>query len=219
MSGSAYATALDLAVGALLLFAVLGVWRRQLAALVRLLAWQGAAVAAIPVTLGLHTGDPALVGVGGAVFALRAGVLPLLVGRLLPGEKPPRESEPLVNTSASLLAAVAMAGLAYVVTRPLVELDDTVATQASPAAVAVVLIGVLILVTRRRALSQIVGFLVLDSGIAALAFLTTAGFPLIVELGASIDVLLAVLILQVLTGRMRVKFGGTDLDELRELRD
>jgi hydrogenase-4 component E len=59
----------------------------------------------------------------------------------------------------------------------------------------------------------------LDNGIAALAFLTTAGVPLIVEFGASLDILLAVLVLQILSGRMRVKFGGTDLDELRELRD
>ena len=86
-------------------------------------------------------------------------------------------------------------------------------------AIAVVLTGLFILVTRRRALTQVIGFVVLDNGIAALAFLITAGFPLIVELGASIDILLAVLILQVLTGRMRVKFGGTDLDQLRQLHD
>ena len=61
--------------------------------------------------------------------------------------------------------------------------------------------------------------MILDNGVAALAFLTTAGLPLIVEFGASTDVVLAVLILQVLTGRMRVKFGTTDVDELRELRD
>jgi hydrogenase-4 component E len=219
MTGSAYASALDFAVGALLLFAVLAVWRRQLASLVRLLAAQGAAVAAIAITLGVHHGDPSLTTVGIAVLCLRAGVLPWLVGRLVPGEKPPRESEPLLNTTASLLVAVTLTGLAYAVTKPLVTLDGSVATQASPAALAVVLIGLFIAVSRRRAISQIAGFLVLDNGIAALAFLTTAGLPLIVELGAATDVLLAVLILQVLTGRMRVKFGTTDLDELRELRD
>ena len=59
----------------------------------------------------------------------------------------------------------------------------------------------------------------LDNGIAAFAFLLTAGFPLMVELGASTDILLAVLVLQVLTARMRLKFGGTDLDQLRQLHD
>ena len=74
-------------------------------------------------------------------------------------------------------------------------------------------------VTRRRALSQVVGFLLLDNGIAATAFLATAGVPLIVELGVSLDLLLVVLVLQVLTARMRLEFGHSDLDALRELHD
>jgi hydrogenase-4 component E len=84
---------------------------------------------------------------------------------------------------------------------------------------AVVLIGFLALITRTRAVSQVVGFLLIDNGITLIAFLTTTGVPLVVELGVSLDVLLAVLVLQVLTGRMRVAFGDTDLDELRELAD
>jgi hydrogenase-4 component E len=219
MSESAYATALQFAAGALLLLAVLCVWRRRLATLVWLLAWQGAALATIPIVLGLHAGDRTTIAVGCAVLVLRAGILPWLVGRLLVADEPPREGAPLINVTASLLVVAALTGLAFAVTRPLIALDASRATQQSPVALAVAFLGLLIVVTRRRALSQITGFLVLDNGIAALAFLLTAGVPLIVELGASIDVLLAVLILQVLTGRMRVKFGGTDLDELRELHD
>jgi hydrogenase-4 component E len=85
--------------------------------------------------------------------------------------------------------------------------------------VAVVLIGFFALVTRRHALSQLVGFLLMDNGITAVGFLTTAGVGLLVELGVSLDVLLAVLVLQVLTSRMRQAFGATDLDQLRELHD
>ena len=59
----------------------------------------------------------------------------------------------------------------------------------------------------------------LDNGIDAVAFLATAGVPVIVELGVSIDVLFAVLVLGVLAGRMQAKFGGTDLDDLRELHE
>ncbi len=219
ISESTYTTALDLAAGALLLMAVLAVWRRHLRTLIRLLSLQGAALAAIPIVIGTHTHDLTLVIVGAGVLVLRGGLLPWLVYRMLPGEKPLSDRESFVNVTASLLAVAVLTGLAYAVSRPIVALDPTPATRAAPAAIAVVLTGLFILVTRRRALTQIVGFLVLDNGIAALAFLITAGFPLIVELGASIDVMLAVLILQVLTGRMRVKFGGTDLDQLRQLRD
>ncbi len=219
MSESTYRTALDLAAGALLLLAVLAVWRRHVRTLVRLLALQGVALAAIPVIIGTHLGDVTLTCVGGGVLLLRGGLLPWLIRRVLPVEAPPGDGESFVNATASLLAVALLTGLAYAVSRPIVALDPTPATRAAPVAIAVVLTGLFILVTRRRALTQVMGFVVLDNGIAALAFLITAGFPLIVELGASIDILLAVLILQVLTGRMRIKFGGTDLDQLRQLHD
>jgi hydrogenase-4 component E len=61
--------------------------------------------------------------------------------------------------------------------------------------------------------------LLVDNGIAATAFLATAGVPLIVELGVSLDLLLAVLVLQVLTTRLHAAHDVVDLDELRELHD
>jgi hydrogenase-4 component E len=121
--------------------------------------------------------------------------------------------------AASLLAAAVLALLAYAVTQPVVQLSPSPASHAIPVAVTVLLLGFFVLVTRRRALSQLAGFLMMDNGITAAAFLTTAGVPLVVELGVSLDVLLAVLVLQVLTVRMRAAFGSTDLDELRELHD
>ena len=219
MSLSTSTTLVHLAVGALLLAAVLIVWRHELAALVRLLAWQGASLAAIPIVTGIRIGDPQLVAVGIAVLGLRAGAFPWLLRRLLRGGQDARETEPVVNTSASLLIVALLTVFAFGVSRPLIALDPSPGVQASPVALAVILIAMFVLVTRRHALTQVVGFLVLDNGIAAMAFLTTRGVPLIIELGVSLDVLLAVLVLQVLTGRMRIKFGGTDLGELRELRE
>ena len=80
-------------------------------------------------------------------------------------------------------------------------------------------IGLLVLTTRRGAVSQVIGLLTLENGITALAFLLTSGVPLVVELGASLDLLLAILVVAALTSRMRVKFGGTDLGELQELHE
>jgi hydrogenase-4 component E len=130
-----------------------------------------------------------------------------------------RETQPLVNVAASLLTAAALTLLAYAAAHPLVQLAPSPATRALPVGLAVVLIGFFALVTRRRAISQIVGFLLLDNGITATAFLATSGVPLIVELGVAFDLLLAVLVLQLLTLRMRTAFGDTDLDDLRELHD
>jgi hydrogenase-4 component E len=215
-----YTGVLDLAAGAFLLTAVLIVWRRELRATVRLLAWQGVALAVIPLSVGMSQGDAALIIVGVVVLLLRAVVLPLLLARAVGTEDHERrESTPLVNTTTSLLITAALTVLAYAVTRPIIALDPSPATRAVPAAFAVILIAIFVMVSRRRALSQAVGFMMLDNGIAATAFLITAGVPLIVELGASLDVLFAVLVLGLLTGHMRRTFGGTDLDQLRELRD
>ncbi len=220
MTDISYPLYLDLAAGLFLLTAVGVLWRQQLASMIRLFGLQGAALAAIVAILGIHQHSLELVLVALGLGALRAGVLPYLAWRAL-GDSPAeaRETRPVVNVAASLLAAAALTLLAYAVTQPLVALAPSPATTILPAAVAVVLIGFFTLVTRRRALSQVVGFLLLDNGITATAFLATAGVPLIVELGVSFDLLLVVLVLQVLTTRLRTAFGSSDLDELRELHD
>ncbi|MGH3392087.1 MAG: hypothetical protein ACRDOO_24705 [Actinomadura sp.] len=215
----AYTQVLYAACGALLLSAVGVVWRRELSALLRLLALQGAALALIAAAQAAHTRSVELAVVAGVVAVLKAVVLPRALRRVLVHDDQPREAEPLVNVAASLLAAGGLTLTAYAAARPLVDLDPTPAGRAAPAALAVVLIAFFTLVTRRRALSQIVAVLMVDNGIAALAFLIAAGVPLIVEFGVTADVLLAVLVLQVLTARMQASIGGTDLDDLQELRD
>lgn len=220
MTDTSYVQALDLTAGVFLLTAVGMLWRRQLTAMVRLLAVQGFALAALVMILGGHEPNAEAIGVAIGLALLRGVLLPWLAGRAVgTGPAEQRESRPVINIATSLLAAAVLTLVAYAVSRPLVELAPSAATQALPVAVTVVLIGFFILVTRRRALSQLVGLLVLDNGITAAAFLATSGMPLIVELGVSFDLLLAVLVLQLLTVRLRTAFGTTDLDELQELRD
>lgn len=220
MSGTAYVQLLDLACGAFLLAGVLVLWYRDLSVIIRVFALQGAALAAIVAVQAGHEGSVELAVVAAGTLVLRAGLLPLLLRRALAATGPLLgETRPLVNVAASLLAAAVLTMIAYAVSGPLVALAPAPATSAVPVGLTVVLIGFFVLVTRRRALSQVVGFLLVDNGITAVAFLTTAGVPLMVELGISLDVLFAVLVLQVLTSRMRDTFGDTDLDELRELRD
>ena len=213
------AQVLDLLCGGILLTAVLILWRRELAAIVRLLALQGAFIAGLAVVVAAQEGGvvPYLVALG--LLGLKAFAIPMVLRRVLADTGEARETEPIVNVAASLLAAALLTLLAYVVSQPLVALAPSPATRALPVGVAVVLLGFFVLVTRRRALSQVVGFLLLDNGIATTAFLAASGVPLVVELGVSLDVLLVVLVLQILAARMRQTFGGTDLDELNELRD
>jgi hydrogenase-4 component E len=219
VSTALYSQLLYLVCGGLLLSSVLMLWRRRLSALIGLLTAQGVLLAGMAALLGTQDGGVELYAVAAGVLALKAGVLPAVLRRVLADSGAARETQPLVNVPASLLAAALLTLLAYAVSRPLVELDPTPTTHAVPVGMAMVLLGFFVLVTRRRALSQVAGFLLLDNGIAATAFLVTAGVPLIVELAVSMDLLLVVLVLQVLTVRVQAAFGDTDLDELRELRD
>jgi hydrogenase-4 component E len=211
---------IDVAAGTMLLTAVLVLWRRELSVIIRVYAVQGVALAGVVTVLAVDQASVELGAVAVGVLVLRAGVLPAVLRRALAAAGPERRvTRPLVNVAASLLAAAALTLLAFAVSRPLVELAPSAATRAVPVGFAVLLIGFFVLVTRRRALSQVIGFLLMDNGITAVGFLTTSGIGLVVEVGVALDVLLVVLVLQVLTGRMRDVFGRTDLDELRELRD
>jgi hydrogenase-4 component E len=217
-----YVQSLDLACGALLMTAVAIVWRRRLTAIIRTFAVQGTALAALAAVLAVHARDARLGAVAAGLLALRAVALPWLLRRALAssgtgaGE---RETHPQVNVTASLLAVAALTLVAYAVSRPLTALDPSPAADAIPVGIAVTLAGFFVLVTRRRAVSQLAGFLLMDNGITATGLLTTASAGLLIEAGVSLDVLLAVVVLRVLAGRMRDAFGGTDLDDLRELRD
>lgn len=220
MSDSVYAQLIGLFGGVLLLCAVLIVWRRSIAAEVRLLAVQGGALAGLVAVLGVHEESAELLVVAGIVLTLKVAVLPGMLSRAVARHgNALREETPLINTTTSLIAMSLLTMLAFLVSRPLLVLGDDPAIAAVPIGIALVLYGFLVLATRRHAFSQLIGFLVLDNGIATIAFLTAGGVPLVVELGASLDVLLVVLILQVLTARIRSEFGDADLDDLTELRD
>jgi hydrogenase-4 component E len=220
MSESVFGQLLGLCVGLLLLSAVLIVWRRGLFAEVRLLAVQGMALGGLVAVLGVHESESELIAVAAFVFALKGIVLPAVLKRTIERAGASlREETPLVNTTTALLAMSLLTMLAFVVSRPLLTLGSGPGLDAVPVGIALVLYGFLVLATRRHAVSQLIGFLILDNGIATVAFLTASGVPLVVELGASLDVLLVLLILQVLSARIRSEFGEADLDDLTELRD
>lgn len=220
MSDSTYTQMLQLAAAILLISAVLIVWRRSLTAHVRLLSVQGWALAGLVGVLGVHEHATELLVVAGLVALLKGVVLPGVLDRATRGDRrAAREETPLVNTTAALLAVSLLTMLAYLVSRPVLALGSTTAVAVVPVGMAMALFGFLVLSTRRHAVSQLIGFLLLDNGIATVAFLTAGGVPLVVELGASLDLLLVVLVLQVLTIRIRTEYGGADLDDMTELRD
>jgi len=205
--------------GLLLLTAVLQLWQRSVLGSVGLLVVQGAALAGLVATIAVGAGEWEALAVAALILVLKAGFLPWALARTASLTRVHDGLDPGARPALSLLASVLLTTVAYVVSQPLVGADPSPSQRAVPVGLSLVLLGFLILLTRRTAVSQLVGFLVLDNGIATTAFLTSGGLPLTTEIGVLVDVLLVVLILRVLTVRMRDLTGGTSLAELRELHD
>jgi hydrogenase-4 component E len=219
MNGATYSSYLEIAAGLVILCAFVTLWRRSLRAIVRTLAVQGMALGVVALVLGVHRHDVVLIVVGCLVVGSKGLLIPTLVRRVLANEPQSRETSPLVNVPSSLVGAGALTFLAYGATRPVVALVSTSAGRLIPLGLATMLIGFFSMVVRRKAVSQIVGLLLVDNGIALVAFLATAGVPLLVELGASLDVLLVIVVLRVLAVQLWSKFAVLDLDQLQELHD
>ena len=220
MSGSSsFSSTLTLAAGAVLVCAVAVLWLSSVRAVIRVVAVQGIALGLVAMVLGVHVGDAGLIATAAVVLFVKGLAVPVLLGKAGGGDALTRERRPLVNVPASLVASAVLIVLAFATARGLAAFVGTTAGALVPVGVATLLIGFFVLVARRRPIFQLVGLLLVDNGIALVAFLCTAGVPFLIELGVSLDVLLGVVVLMVLAQRLRTEFGDLDLDELAELHD
>jgi hydrogenase-4 component E len=215
-----FASTLTLAVGAVLVCAVTVLWLSSVRSVVRVVAAQGIALGLVALILGVHLGDAGLIATALVVLALKGVAIPVFLAKAGgDGGALNRERRPLLNVPASLVASAALIVLAFAAARGVAAFVGTTAGTLVPVGVATLLLGFFVLVTRRRPIFQMVGLLLVDNGIALVAFLCTAGVPFLIELGVSLDVLLGVVVLMVLAQRLRSEFGDVDLDELQELHD
>lgn len=193
-------------------------WRRSLNAYVSAFRWQSAVLAAVTALVGFFSGDSVLYVVALLLLLLKVVAIPRLLqdmARRFGGE---REMHPYVNAASSVLIAAILVIVAYSVTRPIVAVSQLPTRGGIPLAMAIVFIGLLVVVSRKKAMSQIVGFLMLENGIALLAVLGSFGIPLIVELGVSLDALMGFLVMQVFVYRIHETFESVDVEQLNRLR-
>ena len=215
----AASSALTLAAGTTLVCALGVLWLSSPRGVIRVVAAQGASLGIVAGILGVSERDAALTATAAVVLALKAVVVPTLLARSGGAGPGARESRPLVNVPASLVAAAGLLVLAFGASRGVVRLAGSTTGRLVPLGIATMLIGLFVMVSRRRPLSQMAGLLVLDNGIALTAFLCTAGVPFLVELGVSLDLLLGVVVLLAVARHLDGGLGELHLDELRELRD
>ena len=196
---------------------LLMVWRQSRPARVRLLAVQSVVLAAQAVAIAVFTrrSGPLLVAV--ALVVVKAWWIPRALGRMGRGA-PPRAVMPGRSAGIRLLVAGALVVVAYALILPVSAQSGLPTRAAIPLAFAMALVGLYACVTGRDAVDQILGFLMFENGIFALALLATYGLPGLVEAGVFLDVLVVVLVTEALVIQIRRAHASLDIDRLRELR-
>jgi hydrogenase-4 component E len=192
-------------------------WRRSLDSYAAAFTAQSAVMSAVTVVVGYFGGDRDLYVVAALFFLLKVILIPAVLRRTRRRFGALREDAPYVNTATSLLVGGLLVLLSYVVTRPLVALSDLPTRGGIPLAMGTVFIGLFVIISRKKALTQIIGFLVLENGIALLAILGTYGIPLIVELGVFLDVLMGFWVMQVFLYHIDHTFESIDVEKLNML--
>ena len=218
MNDAVFSQLTTLGSSVVLIFGILLLWRRSVSAYISSFRWQSTVLAVVLAVIGYFGHDPELYLVAGFSFVLKAVVLPHYLERMRSRLDVTREVEPYVNYAASLLMAGVLVLLAYVVTRPLILVSTLPTRSGIPLAMGLIFVGFFVILSRKKALTQIVGFLVLENGIVLLAALGTYGIPLIVEIGVFLDVLMGFLVMQVLVYHIHGTFESIDVDQLNQLK-
>jgi hydrogenase-4 component E len=181
---------------AMLLLSLVVLWRRHAGAYIAAFRTQSIALALTGAIVAVYAHVRALFLVSMMILIVKGWIVPWVLSAMDAKRQGARELHPLLNTETSLLVSGALAVAAYEISRPLAEVMNLATRGGLPIALALVFVSLFIVVSRREAVAQIVGFLMLENGIALLALLGAYGVPLVVELGVFLDVLLGVLVMQ-----------------------
>jgi hydrogenase-4 component E len=184
------------AASAMLLLALVVLWRRHVSAYITAFRTQSVVLAFVGAVVAWYGHVPELFLVAVLILILKGWIVPWVLSSMETRRHSTRELHPLLNTEASLLVCGALTVAAYEISRPLAEVMNLATRGGLPVALALIFVSLFIVVSRREAVAQIVGFLMLENGIALLALLGAYGVPLVVELGVFLDVLLGVLVMQ-----------------------
>jgi hydrogenase-4 component E len=201
----------------LLSFAMLS--QRRIVALVNMLALQGALLFIATLLLAWRTGDRNLYLSAGLTLGLKVIFLPWLLHRLIRRLGVYWDTEPLLNITGTMLVGVLVVIFSFGLAQPISALASTATRNSIGIAVAVILIAFLTMITRRKAMSQVVGFLSMENGLFFGAMSATYGMPMIVELGVALDVLVAMLVLGVFFFQIREQFDSLDLKNFETLKE
>lgn len=201
----------------LLSFAMLS--QRRILSLIHLYTLQGLTLVSANLVLGFVTADVHLYISAALTLVLKVGLIPWILYRLVQRLNVKTDVEPLLNIPATLLIGIVLVIIAFNVASPISQLASSVARGTLGIALACVLLSFMMMITRAKAIPQVIGFLSMENGLFFAAAAATNGMPMIVELGIGLDVLVGILILGVFMFQIREQFDSLDIHHLEKLKD
>jgi len=201
----------------LLSFAMLS--QRRVLTLVDLFALQGSTLFASIVVVAWSTGQTHLYYSAALTLMLKVILLPFILHRLISRLGAQWESETLLNMPTTMLAGLLLVIFAFTLTEPISQFANTITRSTLGIALAVVMLAFLMMITRRKAVTQVIGFLAMENGLFFAATSATYGMPMVVELGVALDVLVGMVILGIFFFHIREQFDSLDLHNMESLKE
>ncbi len=204
--------------GALLLFTmILIVAAGQIYRAIYAVAAQSLLIAIAGGVLAKATGNADLWVIAGITLAVKATLLPWVLHSVVQRMNVRREIEPVIPIAGTLALTVLIVVVSFQVSTSLGPIRQAITGNALPVGIALTLTGVLVMATRKTALTQMVGLFASENGIFFTAMAVSEGMPLIIEIGVILDVILAALVMMIMMLRVRstVDADIADLDRLR----
>ena len=153
------------------------------------------------------------------IVIVKVVVIPYVFLRIIETLTIKKEVEPYVSQLASPLVASGLVILAYYSQQYVLQLHEGVVfSHCLSISIAVILIGFFLMITRKKAVTQMVGLMTMENGVCLCAMVLTSGMPMIIELGVSFDVLMGILIMGIFVFRIRETFASIDTSKLNSLR-
>jgi hydrogenase-4 component E len=206
--------------GALLLILAFGmIAQRRILSLIHLFTLQGATLVLATAVVGYVTHQPHLYISAALTFVLKVLVIPWLLHRLIERLDIRWELETLINIPTTMLIGIIVVIFAFNLALPISQLSSTLASGTLGIALACVMLSFLMMITRAKAVPQVIGFLSMENGLFFAATSATHGMPMVVELGIALDVLIGVLILGVFMFQIREQFDSLDIRHLEKLKE
>jgi len=203
--------------GLLVLVSLAMLYQDRLYALINVLALHAVLLAGSVAWQAWVHDAPHLYITAGIALGFKAIAIPMALRRMVFRLRIHREIETVVGTGPTMLLAIALIALSMEVMLPVTAGVDPVSSEDIALALSVVLIGLLMMVTRRNAVSQVAGFMSLENGIV-LAATGAQGMPLVVEISVAFSVLIAFIVIGIFLFRIRERFDTVDVEALDAFR-